>query len=489
MRHSHTVWLLGLAATILIIAAPVVFFTARSAETVAPSPWDGVPAHPPHVSHASLINGTFEDGSAVTENCLSCHPNSAEQVMHTTHWTWTSKPVWDESRQQMVSFGKANALNNFCIGIQSNEKGCTKCHAGYGWSDETFDFSDQTNVDCLVCHDQSGVYRKGTAGEVAEGVDLLVAARSVGLPTSENCGSCHFNGGGGNAVKHGDLDESLYFPTRDMDVHMGGLNFQCIDCHRTQDHNITGRAMSVGLDMRENQIACTDCHDQARTHEDARINSHLETLACQTCHIPRGAVREATKMVWDWSTAGQDLPEDPHEYLKIKGSFVYEGSFVPEYAWYNGTLRSRYLFGDPLDADGVTELNPPAGSVDDPTARIWPFKVHTARQPYDVQYNYLLQPQTVGNYWVNFDWQAALVAGSQRAGLDYSGEYGFAETTMYWNLSHMVAPSANALQCADCHGSEATRMDWAALGYPGDPMQWGGREARPQASSESEDGS
>ena len=38
----------------------------------------------------------------------------------------------------------------------------------------------------------------------------------------------------------------------------------------------------------------------------------------------------------------------------------------------------------------------------------------------------------------------------------------------------MVQPADAALQCYDCHG-ENGRMDWAALGYPGDPLTWGGR--------------
>jgi hypothetical protein len=62
----------------------------------------------------------------------------------------------------------------------------------------------------------------------------------------------------------------------------------------------------------------------------------------------------------------------------------------------------------------------------------------------------------------------------QFTGLEYSGELGFAETWMYWRTSHMVQPAENALQCNDCHGANG-RLDWAALGYPGDPMEWGGR--------------
>ena len=45
---------------------------------------------------------------------------------------------------------------------------------------------------------------------------------------------------------------------------------------------------------------------------------------------------------------------------------------------------------------------------------------------------------------------------------------------MYWPTTHMVQPTHEALQCVDCHG-ESGRLDWLALGYPGDPIDWGGR--------------
>ena len=185
-------------------------------------------------------------------------------------------------------------------------------------------------------------------------------------------------------------------------------------------------------------------------------------------------------MDWDWSTAGQDIPEDPHEYLKIKGSFVYERNFMPDYAWYNGNA-DRYLLGDEMDPNEVTLLNQPLGSIDDPTAKIWPFKIHTAKQIYDTENNILLQPKTVGEggYWTEFDWDLAAELGSEAAGLDYSGKYGFADTEMYWAMTHMVQPKENALQCTECH-SDNGRMDWDALGYNGDPMNWGSRNFQNQ---------
>jgi hypothetical protein len=40
----------------------------------------------------------------------------------------------------------------------------------------------------------------------------------------------------------------------------------------------------------------------------------------------------------------------------------------------------------------------------------------------------------------------------------------------------MVPPASEALQCDDCHTKRAShRLDWAALGYDGDPGYKGGR--------------
>ncbi len=479
MKNSKYIWIIGLVVTLAIIIIPLVIFLPKSTKA-ADDPWATVPKRPSHVDHTNLIQEPFQTASDVTRRCLECHEEAGQEMLHTVHWTWESRPYEIEGRPGPVTVGKKTSLNNFCIGIQSNWPGCTSCHAGYGWEDENFDFSNEANIDCLVCHDNSGTYVKSKAGYPAEGVDLLSVAQSVGYPTRENCGSCHFDGGGGNGVKHGDLDEHLYNPSENIDVHMGRNDFVCTDCHQTQDHQISGRSISVSLDN-ENQIYCTDCHNED-LHEDERINAHVQTVACQTCHIPAGAVKDPTKMYWDWSTAGQDLPEDPHTYLKIKGSFVYEDDFTPEYYWYDG-IKDRYLLGDKIDPMQPTIMNPPAGDITDPQAKIWPFKVHRAKQPYDTVYNYLLQPKTVGEggFWTDFDWDKALHLGSEVVGLPYSGQYGFAETEMFWPITHMVAPVEEVLQCNDCHG-EGDRLDWQALGYPGDPINWGGRyQIQPEA--------
>ena len=409
---------------------------------------------------------------------MSCHKEATHQVMATSHWTWLGQEVKVPGHDKPMRIGKANLINNFCIGIQSNEARCTACHAGYGWVDGHFDFSKEDHVDCLICHDTSGTYRKDPTkgGIVGQGVDLVTVAKSVGIPTRRNCGLCHFAGGGGDAVKHGDLDGTMYFPTERIDVHMGRENFSCQDCHRTSKHEISGRSMSVSVDD-SRRVLCTDCHSPI-PHREERLNAHTKAVACQTCHIPKMALDSPTKMSWDWSTAGKDIPNaDPHEYMKIKGSFAYAKDVTPEYYWYNGTA-DRYLLGDKIDPTKVTHINFPRGDARDPRAKIWPFKVHRGKQIYDTENRHLLVPSTAGKggYWELFDWDKAAKLGSVATGVPYSGKHGFAETDMYWPLSHMVGTKDKALQCVDCHGDRG-RMNWSVLGYDGDPALRGGRLA------------
>ncbi len=477
MNKPKSFWTLGLLGILLVIAAPTAYFWPQLTKTLD-RPWANVPAKTVHVDHHDIVKGPFETPQEVTNDCLSCHPEAADQVTHTTHWTWRSQPFNVPWRDQPVTIGKINQINNFCIGTQGNQKKCMTCHVGYGWEEgKPYDFQRTDNVDCLVCHADTSLYAKGDFGNPAQGVDLTAAAQSVRAPTRQNCGKCHFDGGGGNGVKHGDLDESLYFPSENIDVHMGKWNFQCTDCHRAKDHAILGRLLADNYQIKaDEQVACTDCHS-ATPHPDERLNFHTKSVACQTCHIPAIALQDPTKVMWDWSTAGQSgRPDDHFTYLKIKGSFIYEKNYNPAYLWFNGNLSYRYLLGDKMDPAQPTLMDKPAGDIHDPNAKIMPFKLHIARQPYDTVNDILLQPLTAGTggFWTTFDWQSALRLGSQATGLPYSGQYGFAETWMYWPTTHMVQPAASALQCDDCH-SESGRLDWKALGYPGDPMIWGGR--------------
>jgi len=432
------------------------------------------PGHRAHLDHSSFFDQPFQEGPEVTRACLRCHPNAGRQLLGSTHFTWLAPPAEIPGRTGIHAVGKRNLINNFCIGITSNETMCTKCHAGYGWRDGRYDFTREENVDCLVCHDWSGSYLKGDAGLPVPGTDLRAVARSVGYPRLDNCGVCHFFGGGGMGVKHGDLNTGLTTPQAKDDVHMGLQGMLCIDCHGGREHALRGRSIAVSVD-RAHSLACEDCHQRHR-HQDARLDTHLAAVACPTCHIPTHAHLAPTKLAWDWSQAGDGTrPQDEHQYQKKKGAFVYGQSLVPEYRWWDGRT-GRYLAGDPVDPARTTELNPPLGAKGDKKSKIYPFKVHRGKQPYDLQHEHLLTPQTTGptGYWTTFDWDGALRQGAQQAGLAYSGQYGFVATAMYWPLNHLVRQAGQALACADCHGAGG-RLDWAALGYDADPAGVGGR--------------
>jgi octaheme c-type cytochrome (tetrathionate reductase family) len=448
-----------------------------------------------HSKH-EILKQPFTSGPEVTRACLSCHNEAALQMHQTIHWTWICPA------DRAAEFGKAGiTLNNFCIGIHTNEPRCTSCHAGYGYTSKDFDFSSQEKVDCLVCHEQTGTYKKFPAGaghpvdqeKVFPGngktyypPDWNKVAQSVGRPGRKNCGVCHFYGGGGDGVKHGDLDSSLASPSHDLDVHMNaeGANFDCVRCHTTKGHKIAGRCYKVpaSQDRRSliqsdliSRITCVSCHTHTPHEPGHKANDHVDTVACQTCHIPRFARVLPTKMWWDWSKAGmkkngkpfaEDGPHDRHSYATKKGEFRWDKNVVPEYYWFNGTMTYVTL-KDEIDPSAPVPVNRPVGSRDDPDSRIYPFKVHRGKQPYDSGNNRMVVPHLFGKdedaYWKGYQWgpsieKAMASVNEMYPEVSYSGEWDFVETAYHYPTTHMVAPKEDAVACGECHSRGNSRL-------------------------------
>lgn len=481
---------------IAVIALLLGVSPATAIERTSPSTAD-------HSQFKSL-QGPFKSGPDVTKACLNCHTEASKQLQKTTHWTWQFEHP--ETGQML---GKRHVVNSFCGSVASNEPFCTSCHTGYGWDDMRQPPPASENaVDCLICHDSTGSYKKSPTGAghpryefvdpvdptTQRKIDLAHIAQNIGATSRQNCGSCHFYGGGGDGVKHGDLDSSLLTASRSLDVHMSkdGANFACADCHTTSAHSVTGSRYlanardTLGIDVPghtdRTRASCESCHGNA-PHQQPKLNTHVSQVACQTCHIPefaRGGV--ATKTWWDWSTAGK-LDDDGKpltirdkdgnlEYLSTKGNFRHGKNIVPKYRWFDGQTRYTLREDSIDDSQQPIEINKIQGSHANPDSRIWPFKIMQGKQAYDpinkhflVSHVYSADDDTA--LWTNFDWAKALKAGTDYAGQDYSGEFAFVETRMHWPIAHMVAPAADALRCSSCHARDGRLVALTDFYLPG----------------------
>lgn len=514
-----------IALSTLVAGATVAALTAYA--TPAPSAANAVPASPAtmekKVSNSTAdhskfkeLQKTFKTAPEVTRACLTCHTEAAKQIQKTQHWKWEF--LNPESQQKL---GKKHIINNFCTAVESNQKFCSACHIGYGWENDKFDFKAEQNVDCVVCHESTGTYRKVPglsghpaykdmefpphSGKIVKAPNLSKVAQSVGKTSRANCGTCHFYGGGGDAVKHGDLDSTLLNPPKFLDIHMEkkGLDFSCGTCHMTSAHQVPGSRYAptvvpgssdpVPPHMRgkadnSNPASCQSCHgNKPHSAKMTKLNEHTDKIACQTCHIPEYARGQATKMSWDWSTAGQLSPEGKpitkkdsaghNSYDSKKGDFTWEDHVIPEYIWFNGKVNYT-LRETKLDPTKIVKINSFEGSPTDGKSLIWPVKVFHGQQPYDSVSNTLLVPHTYGKddsaYWSNFNWAKSLEAGMKAANASYSGQYGFVKTEMSWPITHMVAPKGDALTCAQCHSKDGRLKNVTGIYMPGrgDNNRW-----------------
>jgi octaheme c-type cytochrome (tetrathionate reductase family) len=458
-----------------------------------------------------------------TQSCLECHAMEGMDMLTKAHFTWqgVATNIVGDGIQGNIH-GKNDIINNFCVAVPSNEGRCTQCHAGYGYDHNTYDFGDPTNIDCLVCHDQTGTYADGTkiyskapatAGRPPEGTDLNAVARSVAtprngnraVPTIDNCIFCHARAGGDDNVKHGDLAMSLADTTREFDVHMGtdGADFECVECHQVKknmdremiDHGIGGMPYH-SVDEGE-MLGCVDCHVDPALHAGSTVEDIVNlpghaAIACQVCHIPTIARETSTKVSWKWSDAGLDGPPegvvtpDPatgrETWLKKKGTFVWANNVRPTLLYHDGTWNKTIIGINDTYTELPAYLGGPAADYTTEGAKIYPFKKMVGNQPADANNNTILVPHLFGMkggpnpFWVTYDWNLALQDGAAYAGQTYTGEFEFVDTVMYLAVNHEVAPKEQAYgmdgACGDCHGDGL--IDWTELGWTADPALGGG---------------
>jgi hypothetical protein len=170
-------------------------------------------------------------------------------------------------------------------------------------------------------------------------------------------------------------------------------------------------------------------------------------------------------MYRDWSA-----PVFKEDKGKYSATIRLEKNVVPVYAWFNGRSRMQLLEEQVArQADGSVGIVVPEGSRADPGSRIHAFKLHRGKLPVLAERQWLV-PIVVEQFFADGNIDHAV---REAAALTYGVKdtaFAWVDTIRYMGLFHEVQPKGEALECLDCHRPEG-RLDWAALGYDGDPLE------------------
>ncbi len=449
----------------VILLAILILLTASAAPAATPA-------------EHTAIEGPFTSVPEVTAACLQCHPETGTAILESVHWRWQRQRSIDGKTE---TYSKLDGLTNFGIVARSNPGRCLVCHISTAPAPETIDNGGAGSIDCLVCHDTSGTYRRGVQATPAE---LLRMARSAGPPAPANCMTCHSPSCG--------LGPDVHREDFATDVHLSrrGGGMSCQECHPSGGRHRMARRLSRDSGTRL-ATGCRACHTDS-PHGQLQLNRHAELIACQTCHIPEYGRATPVLIGWNWLLAGQTAGifldgRAGRTHLLTGNGFLLASGVEPVYRWDNGSDRV-YRRGDRTEQGKVTVLQEPGPRR--PGSRIRPFMVQYGTQLYDARYRYLVSPQLnpgPGPLFPDADWETIARRGMNSFRLPYSGRHDFTVTLTQRRLDHGTVPAAQALDCMDCHGA-TTRMDWQALGYEQDPWTDGTGVARPPLATPPEPG-
>ncbi len=413
----------------------------------------------PPAEHAT-IQGPFATVTEVTATCLKCHPGAGDDLLGGVHWLWQRQRAIDGSTE---TYSKLDGLTNFGIVARTNPGRCLGCHISISPSPAAIAAARPESIDCLVCHDTGGFYKRTAPPSPA---DLLQAARDAGRPGPANCRTCHSPSCG--------LGPGLQRTDFDADIHLSpaGAAMSCQDCHPSGGHHRMVRRLARGKGIRS-ATGCRACHSDS-PHRQDRLNRHAELISCQACHIPEYGRSEPVIIGWNWLLAGKAAGrfvnrQGVRKRLLTGNGFLLGTSVEPVFRWDNGSDRI-YRRGDRTTPGAAAVLQEPVPRR--PDSRIRPFAVEYGTQPYDARYRYLVSPQLTpagsANIFPDADWETIARTGMNSFRLPYSGRHDFTITFTYRRLNHGTAPADQALDCMACHGA-SSRMNWQGLGYEQDP--------------------
>jgi len=350
--------------------------------------------------------GRFPAGYQGASSCLVCHPGKDTEVMGSVHYLWRS----ENPLVEYPGGGAHGMVDRACGLVGSNAivnyyERCGKCHVGdtLPFPDpQTGQFTDQQkkNLDCLICHADSGMYDLNNDGIAEEGElagnralvynaqqqryvwyqdRSLRAAESVGgKVTTEACLRCHHHGQADYHYKRG----TPYEPHTDVHAAMG---MRCTVCHTVREHKIARGSRVTDMyawELQDVEVSCENCHTETPHKTVTILNLHTERIACETCHIPR--VAGAQRRVWAPTFGLTEGPEsriptyDDNTGKWLPYSVYDEGLTAPSYRWFNG---SASMLAEPVDQPWAFNMQP--ATAETPGAKITPFRNFVSGQPMD----------------------------------------------------------------------------------------------------------
>lgn len=464
-----------------------------------------------NVSHAGInaYNGP--------STCIACHSTAGTEVLNSMHGSWLG--ATPNVTNIAGDAGKWGQTNNYCTDPKLADYGCLKCHVslvapvdGQGKVDMSKANLTAADMDCLQCHQSKyfatftpvastatnyvscvdgtthtfvrpvaegdGKIHKAMRLDLAPGETALSLARTVTRPNNATCVTkCHAKAGGSDGAKRGDIASNMVDPATTVDVHLssaGVAKLTCTSCHAGTSHQIPGRGNDMrGEDTGAVMKKCVDCHvgmDSSTGHGTSTTNRqaanrHVAKVDCTSCHIDYYGKGISTELSRDW-TAPVWNPAGCEGQGAYIGHEVRGTNVVPEYRFWNKTswvFDRNGTAGLTTDLiDGGLAMSYPLG--DRATGKLYPFKVHTSKNPIDV---------TSGK--TNFDVMKMFMTGcfdeAAASGLSFIGEtgaYTWTDNKAFQLITHGVAPKTTANTCTKCHSgtidtSTISKLD--KLGY------------------------
>jgi hypothetical protein len=445
--------------------------------------------------------------------CIACHADAGTEVLNSMHGSWLG--ATPNVTNIAGDAGKWGQSNNYCTDPQLADFACLKCHVSLvapldaqGKVDMSKTKLATTDMDCLQCHQSKyfatftpdagtatnyvscvdssthtyvvpvpaadGKIHKAMRLDLAPGETALSLARTVHRPNNATCVSkCHAKAGGSDGAKRGDISSAMVDPSTSVDVHLssaGTAQLTCTSCHASTDasgksnHQIPGR----GNDMRGEDTGsvikkCVNCHvgmDSGTGHANlgrrTEPDRHVARVDCTSCHIDSYGKGVSTELSRDWTNPYWN-PAGCEGQGAYNGTEARGTDVVPEYRFWNKTSwvydrnGTEGLMTDLID--GGLAMSYPLGDIND--GKLYPFKVHTSRNPID---------STSGK--TNFDVLKMFMTGcfdeAAASGLSYIGEsgaYTWTENKAFQLITHGVAPATTADNCSKCHGDMRANLD------------------------------